>query len=686
VCVVETKETEEMTQVTVLILSAGVLAICPAAVKAADDDPHGRHGMEIPVEGPLRRVRAGDVAWPRNFRPVDDEGWSVFRATADTRICYVSSRGDDASAVVYDPGDPAVGPDPFNPAGPVKAFGDINTALKRQRPGKPDWVLLRRGDTWRGPVTEPLLPPGRSAAEPRLIGAYGPLSRPRPRIVGRGAGFRVGHVHAGVQHLAIVGIEFYASWKDPKHADWKVDLKRLEGHRGHDYIKALAGKHRCGISWANNDRRGKPMENVLIEDCLLRFCPLSGTNFGATMTNVVARRNVIVDHYPLRGHTTGLWNSCGSLRLEENIVDHCGWYNQRGKEPKIGWAIPLSHNLYYSKCWNTALVRNLWLRSASIGNKFRGDYLRSIGNLLLADNFFLDGELGPGISGNYPGPYRNVNVIVVNNVLADIGRSRPTNRSLGWYMPLADWDGGHVAHNLLVRKPNGAVTNVFGITMRASEPLRDRKTGRTIAKGPGSLHGRTRNVNLFGNVVYALGAGKNHAALELLGAHAGAFGNVRVTGNRLQAPSGGETLVIAETLEGVTFEGNTYFAAGAEAPFRLGAGKAQRAVSFEQWTAKTGEKNARFAQADFPDPKRTVEAYMRTLGYKGDDEQLYATFFAEARTMRRGAWRKAFTAQAINDYFRKGFALKRIDPDTLPPVQCGPFEPRFSYRSKLEKK
>ena len=65
------------------------------------------------------------------------------------------------------------------------------------------------------------------------------------------------------------------------------------------------------------------MENVLVEDCYLRFCPISGTNFGATMKNFVVRRNLVVDHYPLRGHTMGFRNSRGSLLLEKHWKRRC---------------------------------------------------------------------------------------------------------------------------------------------------------------------------------------------------------------------------------------------------------------------------------------------------------------------------------------------------------------------------
>jgi hypothetical protein len=53
-------------------------------------------------------------------------------------------------------------------------------------------------------------------------------------------------------------------------------------------------------------RKHRLASGLNVEDCYLRFCTISGTNSGATMKNFVVRRNLVVDHYPLRGHTMGV--------------------------------------------------------------------------------------------------------------------------------------------------------------------------------------------------------------------------------------------------------------------------------------------------------------------------------------------------------------------------------------------
>jgi hypothetical protein len=66
---------------------------------------------------------------------------------------YVSSSlGDDSTARGYRPSD--VGPDPFHPTGTIAAYRTITAAVDASTNGQPDWVLLRRGDSWENGKTE----------------------------------------------------------------------------------------------------------------------------------------------------------------------------------------------------------------------------------------------------------------------------------------------------------------------------------------------------------------------------------------------------------------------------------------------------------------------------------------------------------------------------------------------------
>ena len=152
----------------------------------------------------------GGTERPSRWLPVDDEGWTILRPAADTRLIYVSSNtGDDDTARFYSPDDPAVGADPFRPKGPVKPYGSVHSGLAAARDGHPDWVLLKRGDVWHEALGSP--PNGRSTQEPLVIGAYGDgPQRPQLRLRGKQSGVRF-HIHDGFHDIAIVGLEFYAA-------------------------------------------------------------------------------------------------------------------------------------------------------------------------------------------------------------------------------------------------------------------------------------------------------------------------------------------------------------------------------------------------------------------------------------------------------------------------------------------
>jgi hypothetical protein len=199
-------------------------------------------------------------------------------------------------------------------------------------------------------------------------------------------------------------------------------------------------------------------------------------------------------------------------------------------------------------------------------------------------------------------------------------------------------------------------------------------------EGKGSLRGRTRNVRIFGNVVHGIRTGTHQAALKLLANGGGGLQNVRIYNNQFQSPIYPNTLAIVEDLRGLRFESNTWFSASPGKPFRLGGKKNPRELNFEEWVAASGEVGAKYEKINYPDSDRSIENYMRKLGYQGTDVDLYANFFVAVRTMRRGAWRPEFTARNINDYFRAGFGMKALPLNDLPPVPCGPYKPEFSYR------
>jgi len=192
-----------------------------------------------------------------------------------------------------------------------------------------------------------------------------------------------------------------------------------------------------------------------------------------------------------------MWGAYATILVEECVFDHNGWLLQNVPENKgrRGLAIPLSHNTYCTGMNSTIFRGNTFLRAASIGNKWTANQgPGSARNIVIDDNLYVDGEIGISMGGNQPGPLRWKNMRITNNVMLDIGKSRPTGRTLGWYVDATDWDGGLIANNLFLHQRSPDVRNVYAIHVGSSD-----------AKG--TYHGtgvHCRNVTVRDNIIHGL--------------------------------------------------------------------------------------------------------------------------------------------------------------------------------------
>lgn len=581
---------------------------------------------------------------PRRWLPVDANGWALLEPAADSRIVYVSSReGDDATAQVYKVGEPAVGADPRLPTGPVRAFKTVNAAMEHAREGAPDWVLFKRGDEFDKVKIQARS--GRSAKEPSFIGAYG-KGADRPVFRGHGSGVSFGRANTGKQFAVLMDVVFHATCMDPDSPDYQPD-PRTHPQGGHAAVSIDGGTQ-------------SQAKNILVENCLLRFCCFNCGGFSPdAMADVVIRRCAVLDAYTLRGHTQGMWGAHASVLLEECLFDHNGWLYQNVPENKgkPGLANPLSHNTYCLNMRYTIFRDNIFLRGASIGNKFTAKPgAASVRNVFLDNNLYLDGEIGVGIGGNVPGPLRWVDCRLVNNVMVDLGRSRPTGRILGWGMGISDWDGGLVANNLIHHFGDETVRMVHGILIKAGAEDAELKE-REVQKTPGPW---CRNLTVRNNVIHGLHSTRGSGLIvDLTKAE---FQNVRIADNHIQMPGHSTTVagVQGNDLSGVQFSGNTYYTdADAGAWFVVNGEK----KGFDEWVKLSGERDARNTKVAYPDPARDIEAYMKHLG----KEPTYAAFIEEVRKQSRANWRPEFTAPAINDWFRAGFGMTRISESKAAP-------------------
>jgi len=543
--------------------------------------------------------------------PVDEDGWTVLQPAPDSRLIYVSSRaGDDAGGVVYAPDSPAVGADPFKPAGPVRSFKTIAAAMAHARDEHPDWVLLRRGDVWRECV--PLMPSGRSATEPFVLTAYGdgperPQLRPGPDRFGLRFDSR-----NGFHDIALVGLELYASPKDPESPEFDPEA-RFRGEVGF-----LVGPDAS-------------VRRVLYENCRLSYC---GVNFqsryrGGSIEQLALRRNLILDNYSRTGHSQGSFAYDISVLLEENVYDHNGWLvREHGNRKDRGGATMFNHNTYFCNCHDVVFRGNMFLRASSSGNKWTANSgPASARNLTIQDNLYVEGEVGISAGGNKPGPLRFANVRILNNVLLHLGRARPTYRDLGWGIDVLDWNGGTVAGNVVVQRQSDGIANTYALKV-----------------GSHNDEGRCRNVSIHDNVFY--GSRVMFSETDRLEA-------VTFASNALQVTELDRALVNARgALDGIEFARNTYHNAR---PDDAWFSVEDKLLGFDAWCRRTGETGALARALDFPDPVRTVETYMASMGL----EPTLEAFIAEVRKQSKANWRPEFTARAVNDYVRAGFGLAK---------------------------
>jgi hypothetical protein len=319
-----------------------------------------------------------------NTWSVGADGWTVFRGSSGTGSCGSSSSNYTGTCVVYvanagNDGTCVAQPLPVTstPAHPCATPAKAQTLLRN---GSPDWMLLKKGDTWQGGMNGPSSGAwnrtgGRSTAEPMLISSYGTGARPLFTAHGIDTSCYSTTALRG-QYMAIVGIECYNDSADPASptysgvtasADMNSASPTLTGLTSTSgiapgyvaYGSGINGLTVSSVTGSSVTLNGNPgftatrrsiqfnkpftqsafaligVANFLvIEDCKLRFGGLTIQNSAAAPVsglNLRIRRNLILDAYGYIGHGgTGVFLSDnqqpgGSILFEQNLVDHAGY-------------------------------------------------------------------------------------------------------------------------------------------------------------------------------------------------------------------------------------------------------------------------------------------------------------------------------------------------------------------------
>ncbi len=548
------------------------------------------------------------------------EGWSVLSASKNSRIVYVSNTlGNDETGNIYNIID--IGDNPQTPSdiNKIKPFKTFKAAFEHTRKNQDDWILMLRGDNFYENIA---IRNGKSATEPFVISSYG-KNKKNPTF-NTGSEKAMGLCCHSLTNIVIQGLTFSAHTRTPNSKD---------------YISPTGN---VGFSIYINE--GQELNNVLIEGNTFKFYAGNTIQGKGTFNNLVLRRNLFLDHYSTISHSAGLYTNNASLILEENIFDHNGWLKQANKELGIGVpqgaATMFNHNTYFSNAKNVNFLNNIFIRSASMHNKWtanKGEHSSS--NVVIKNNLYIDGEIGISAGGNKPGDYRFKDYVISDNVMLNIGKSMPTNRGLSWGIEVKDWDGGVINNNYFLNQVSSKVTNTYGL----------------------HLSGSAKNVSISNNHFKNL---QNGYALIFNGP--GDKENISINGNQFNLSENSREIIkftgLHSDLTYYKFNNNKYF-------HKSGKDKTLRLIdntkkpfwsniitikkdesSFNYLTSLTNEENSQWINTASKTP-RTIESYLQTIG----KEPTMASFIHEIRQMTMTNWDGRFTAEAINKYIKAGY-------------------------------
>lgn len=282
------------------------------------------------------------------------------RAEADARprIVYVSSSAGD------DDGGGA------SPARPVKTLARGYSLL---RDGRPDQLLLKRGDTWGESLR---WNKSGLASDPIIVGAYGEGPGPKLHTAGTAFNLDQGDVHS-------------VAWQD-LHLAARPYGERDTGAYG---IRVVVGGasltvQRCRIEGYREN---------------LAFAPPTRADRAEqrTLVNIRIQDNLILDAWSVTGGFSGQGLFCDNvdgLLLEGNVFDHNGW----SETVPGAWRNQFRHNVYQSERVRRAVTRrNVFSRAASHGIQMRGGGV-------LEENLFVDNAIGATVCGADSTCRRNV--------------------------------------------------------------------------------------------------------------------------------------------------------------------------------------------------------------------------------------------------------------------------------------
>lgn len=464
--------------------------------------------------------------------------WTQFTPSSDTRLIFVSSsEGNDAN-------------NGLTPATPVKTLARGHELLRN---GFPDWMLLKRGDTWNESFPA-WSKNGRSESEMLVVGAYGDApDRPKIRPASGVSGMNVVGTRL-TNHIAFVGFH----------------LEPLE---------RINGESSTGIRWLRRSH------NILFEDLYVGGFKDNFTFTGGETTpveNIRINGCVIADSWSATSHSQGIYASrVDGLTIENSVLTSNGFNQEQGVSGTI-----FNHNIYIQHGVKNVTVRNNIIADASS----HGIQLRPGG--VIEDNLFLKNSIHILISmdeGSVLGSSSNSvrrNLIIYGK---DISPSLP--RRMG--IDVGGIKGLVLSDNILFNPAGQANGHALFVSDHIEHGMRDVLIADNDIV---NWNGRIRVASPREGIEYA---------------------DVRLHSNRIYwdfpATSSEMVNLFAANHPQVSLSSNVYrFSGSSDRPFRVGS----TWTTFAQW-ASAVEPDATFVQANSSSIDLSLEAYLQQQGIAG---------------------------------------------------------------------
>lgn len=506
----------------------------------------------------------------------DDQAsfWTQFTPSVDTRLIFVSSSaGNDSNSGL-------------TPATPVKT---IARGYQLLRDGSPDWLLLKRGDTW-----VEALPnwdkSGRSESEKMVMGAYGegdsrPQVRPPLGITGMNT---VGNTKT--DHVAFVGFHL--------EPEARADDSSPTGFR-----------------WL---RRG---EDILFEDL---FVVGWGNNFslqafgdGVILKNFHINGCVITKAWSLNGRGQGVYASgVNGLTIKNSVIAANGYDYDRGIEPTV-----YCHEIYIqNNCEDVLVSDNVIADSGGSGIEFRSDGV-------LDNNLFINNAVSAHIGSGSPPRPGGISISIGNNIIMH-GRGMTPSRPRSQGFMISNIRNADIHNNIFLHGEVGY----------NGEPL-----SISAAGGFG-----LQNVLVYENIVYAW-----PGEFSVVGPGDGkVFKNISIDRNvlvqDLNANDGNHNFnkslvsVFDARDPNIQISGNHYRYYGMHnKPFR----SAGQAVSVALWASQY-ELDGTFQSISEPLIEIGIDQYMESLGLGGVSQG----FIEHASRLSRGNTDHRFMAGTVYEW------------------------------------